>query len=92
MLLLVKVKPGARRNEVRAWDPGTLTLELAVSAPPVDGKANAAVLTALADLLGCAPSRLSLKTGASARIKRVEVPDGTDLKGLVVAKRGDAGR
>jgi uncharacterized protein (TIGR00251 family) len=91
MLLLVKVKPGARRNEVRAWDPRTLTVELAVSAPPVDGKANAAVLNVLADLLGCAPSRLALKTGASARTKRVEVPDGTDLTGLTVARRREAG-
>ena len=35
MLLLVKVKPGAHKDAVRAWDPDTLTLDLTVAAPPV---------------------------------------------------------
>jgi len=48
-----------------------------VSAPPVDGKANAALCRLLAKALGVAPSRVSVVRGAGAREKVVRV-DGLD--------------
>ena len=88
MILLVKVKPGARRDAVVSWEEASRSLELALRAPPVDGKANAALLRFLGDLLDVAPTRLTLKTGAGARIKRVDVPDDTDLAPFARALRG----
>ncbi len=85
MILLVKVKPGARRDAIVSWHAGTRSLELALRAPPVDGKANAALVRFLGDVLGLAPSRVALKTGAGARIKRIELPDDTDLAPLARA-------
>ena len=50
---------------------GRARLQLRITAPPVDGKANAAVLKLLAKRLGCPRSALSITAGAGARQKRV---------------------
>ena len=44
-------------------------LELKVNAPPVDGKANVEARKLLADLLGVAPSSVSLKRGRTSKQK-----------------------
>jgi uncharacterized protein len=64
--IAVKVTPRARRPGV-ALDEGVL--RVGVSAPPEDGKANAAVQAALAHALGVAKGRLVLIRGATAREK-----------------------
>jgi uncharacterized protein len=53
-----------------------------VSAPPVDGKANAALCRLLAGRAGVAPSRVSVVGGHGARDKvvRVEGVDGAALR------------
>jgi uncharacterized protein (TIGR00251 family) len=85
MVLLVTVKPGARKDAVLAWDPATRALRLALAAPPVEGRANLALAKFLGELLACAPTRVQLRTGAQARIKRVEIPDDVDLSCLAAA-------
>lgn len=81
MILAVKVKPNARNDAVVAWeDDGTVVV--AVAAPPTEGRANEALLKFLGKRLGVAPSRLSVKRGASSRVKHVELPEGTSLEGL----------
>jgi uncharacterized protein len=67
--LRLRVSPGARRPGVAgrhgdAW-------KLRVSAPPADGKANAAVLELLAETLDVPVSSLELVAGRSARDKIV---------------------
>lgn len=76
----VRVKPGARRTAVGGrWDgrDGT-ALVVAVAAPAVDGKANAAVLVALAAAFGVRPGRLAIVTGERGRDKLVELRDPPD--------------
>jgi uncharacterized protein len=48
-------------------------LKLRVTAPPVDGAANAAVARLLARALGVSPSSISVVKGRQAREKIVEV-------------------
>jgi uncharacterized protein len=48
-------------------------VRLRVAAPPADGKANAAVLSCLAELLGVRRRDLTLVRGAKGRDKAVEV-------------------
>jgi uncharacterized protein len=64
--IAVKVTPRARRPGVVLEDG---VLRVGVTAPPEDGKANAAVQAALAQALGVAKGRLVLIRGATAREK-----------------------
>ena len=52
---------------------GGSVLRVRVSAPPVDGKANAALERLLADALDVPPSRVRVVTGHTSRRKQVEV-------------------
>jgi uncharacterized protein YggU (UPF0235/DUF167 family) len=74
----VRVQPGARVTKWVGWF-GELP-KLAVAAPPVDGAANAAVIEALAALLGVRPRQVRLVGGATARTKRFEVSGLSDAE------------
>ena len=69
--LTLHIQPGARTTEVAGIHGDALKIRLA--APPVDGKANAALIEFVAQRLGVAKSLLSLKSGHSARRKVLEV-------------------
>lgn len=63
----LRATPRARCNVLEVQEDGTLRAH--VTAPPEDGRANAAVQALLAGALGVAPSRLRLLRGATARDK-----------------------
>ena len=67
----VRLTPRAGRNAIDGWDGDVLRAR--VAAPPVDGKANDALLRLLAKALGVAPSSIAVVSGAQARVKIVEV-------------------
>lgn len=70
-VLTLHIQPGAKKSEIVGQHGEALKIRLA--APPVDGKANAALLAFLAKTLGLAKSDVRLKTGDTSRHKRVEV-------------------
>ena len=63
-------------------------LRLRVTAPPEDGKANAAVVRLLAQTLGIPRSRLEIIQGHSSRNKVIKV---ASLNALEVRQRLDPG-
>ena len=69
--LALSVVPNARRTAIDGLHDGALRVRLA--APPVDGKANEALLRWLAGQLGVPRRGLELVRGTSARRKAVEV-------------------
>ena len=69
--LEVHVKPRASRTKLVGIKQGAL--EVAVSAPPVDGAANDALCALIAEVLGTAKGRVSVVGGAASRKKRVAV-------------------
>ncbi|MDB5363543.1 MAG: hypothetical protein JWO51_4840 [Rhodospirillales bacterium] len=74
--LRVRVKPGSSRRAVlgRTVLPGGETAVLiAVSAPPEDGKANAAVAALLSKLWGMPKTSIRVRVGAAGRSKILEV-------------------
>ena len=75
--IAVRVKPGSSRVKVggRHDGPHGPALVVAVTAPPVDGRATAAVLRALATALDLRASALSLHRGAASRDKIIAVTD-----------------
>lgn len=86
--LAVRAQPGARRTGVVGTHSGAL--KVAVSAPPEDGRANAAVLEALKDWLGVRRSQLDLISGHANRNKVVLVRGVTaeQLQARVAARLG----
>jgi uncharacterized protein len=70
-VLDVSVVPGAARTEPVGLHDGALRVRLA--APPVDGKANEALLAWLADELGCARRHVVLQRGRASRRKQVAI-------------------
>ncbi|MHB0936302.1 MAG: DUF167 domain-containing protein [Armatimonadota bacterium] len=68
----ITVKPKSPRNKAVKAAEGVL---VRVTAPPVEGAANAAVVEVLAKALGVPKSRLAITAGASGRVKRVTVRD-----------------
>ena len=73
VLLPVTVQPRASRNAVAGLHGNALKLLL--TAPPVEGAANAACLRLLTDLLGVSRARLSIIRGMKARQKLICITD-----------------
>jgi uncharacterized protein (TIGR00251 family) len=72
--LAVRVTPRASRNEiVEVLSDGTVKVHL--TAPPVEGKANEALLKFLAKILDVPRSRLEVVAGAGSRDKLISVID-----------------
>jgi uncharacterized protein YggU (UPF0235/DUF167 family) len=69
------VRPGASRTRVggRYDGPYGPALVVAVTAPPVDGRATEAVVRAVADALGLRPRDITLRTGTASRDKLLSV-------------------
>ena len=76
MRVRLRVQPRARRNRVDgliAEADGALALKVAVTAPPEDGKANAAVIALLAKAWGMPKSAFSVVAGAIDRRKIIHL-------------------
>jgi uncharacterized protein (TIGR00251 family) len=67
------VKPNARTAGVDEVADGTLVVR--VKAPPVDGKANAELVALIAEHFGVRKAQVTIKSGASGRMKLVEIED-----------------
>lgn len=70
----VFVTPGARHTRVERVD-GT-NLRVTVTAPAREGRANAAVVKAVAEFLNVAPSRVRIVRGLTGRHKVLEIMEG----------------
>ena len=69
--LSVPVHPGARKNSVTGVHADAL--KIALTAPPVDGKANEALIAFLADALRLPRARIVLASGLTSRAKMVRI-------------------
>jgi uncharacterized protein (TIGR00251 family) len=80
--LRIRATPNASRSEVAGWEDDTQVgrvLKVRVAAPPVEGRANAALREFLAKTLGLPKSKVILEKGGSSRFKSFEIPEGTSL-------------
>lgn len=69
VILNLHIQPGAKRTEVVG--PHGDALKIRLAAPPVDGKANAALLAFIAEKVGAGRTAVELVSGQSSRAKRV---------------------
>ncbi|AQR66250.1 hypothetical protein BXU06_15240 [Aquaspirillum sp. LM1] len=72
--LTLHIQPGAKKTAVAG--PHGDALKIRLAAPPVDGKANAALLAFLADCLKLPNRAVTLRSGDTSRRKVVEVQVG----------------
>ncbi|MBD1917245.1 MULTISPECIES: DUF167 domain-containing protein [Cyanophyceae] len=70
-VLTVRVKPNAKQQKAICLDDGSWLLHL--KAPPQDGKASLELIVLLAQALGIPKTQVHIKSGHTARIKRVEI-------------------
>jgi uncharacterized protein (TIGR00251 family) len=77
VLLQLSVVPNARRTEVDGLHDGALRVRLA--APPIDGRANEALVAWLAKSLGVAKRDVELLRGDSSRRKQVAIAVSFDV-------------
>jgi len=70
-VLDVSVSPNAKRTQADGLHDGALRVRLA--APPVDGKANQALIDWLAGELGCPKRAVELLRGQTARRKQLQI-------------------
>jgi uncharacterized protein len=71
VVLAVYVKPRSSKDAIEGDREGALVVRL--TAPPVEGEANAALMRVLGEALGLPASAVRLLSGATGRRKRVFV-------------------
>lgn len=70
--ITVRVTPRSSRNEIAdILDDGTIKIRL--TAPPVDGKANQALINFLSEILGVAPTKIEIVAGEVGRDKLITI-------------------
>ncbi len=70
-VLTVKATPRANKSEIAGSDPEWLRVRL--QAPPVDGKANAALVGLFAKTFDIPKRSVEILTGDTSRLKRVKL-------------------
>lgn len=73
VLLRVRVQPRARAERLEGVQGDQLRVRL--TAPPLDGAANAACIALLAKTLGVSRSRVQIRSGARGRDKVLHLAD-----------------
>lgn len=79
--LAVRLTPRGGADRIDGWGEdgqGRSLLKVRVSAPPVEGEANAALEKLLAKALGLPKSAVAVAAGQTARVKQVQI-EGLDL-------------
>ena len=76
----IRLTPRAARNEIVGWQGDVLRVR--VTAPPVGGKANAALERLLAGAPGLPKSAVRVGSGARAREKTVAIEGASPAGGL----------
>ena len=71
MKISVKVKPGAKKESLERVDEKNFIAH--VKAPPVEGKANEALVRLLSDYFGVPKSRVLIIKGAASKYKLVHL-------------------
>ena len=76
VLFILRLTPRGGRDAVEGWTAGAdgkEHLKARVSAPPENGKANAALVALLAKALGAPKSVIEITAGETARLKTIAI-------------------
>jgi uncharacterized protein len=73
-VILVKVKPNSRTSALSQLPDGTWVAQ--VKAPAIEGRANKELIALVAEHFRCAKAGVSIRSGASGRLKLVKIEAG----------------
>lgn len=87
MKLSLRVQPGAKRSALLAR-LASGEYKVAVAAPPLEGRANEAVVELMSELLGIKRRQVTVARGTSSRSKLIEVEglDEADVHARLAAR------
>ena len=86
--LSIRIQPRASKNEIVTMESGGLKIRL--TAPPVDGAANEALVKFLADTLSIPKSHVEIVSGHTSREKIVRISGVSDADARrVLNRRGE---
>ena len=88
----LRLTPKGGRDAIEGWAQdanGAALLKARVSAPPEDGKANAALATLLAAAFAVPKSAVRITGGASARTKRIRIGGDRQVLSARLSQFGD---
>lgn len=71
MKIFLKVKPGSKQEKIEKISDNIFTVW--VKEPPIEGRANEAVVKVLAEYFGVSKSQVRISHGATGRMKMAEV-------------------
>jgi len=71
MKIIIKAKPNAKEAYVKKLNE--LSYEVAVKEPPVEGRANSAIIKTIAEHLGVSYLRVKIISGWTSRQKIIEI-------------------
>ncbi|HQQ62136.1 MAG TPA: DUF167 family protein [Pseudomonadales bacterium] len=86
LVLQCLVQPKASRDEISGVQDERLKIR--ITAPPVDGKANAHLLRYLSEVLRVPRSRIELLNGETGKRKTVKIIDMAELPALLQTLTG----
>ena len=73
LYLVIRAKPGSKKQGINSITEDEISV--CIKAPPVDGKANAALIEYLADIFDLSKSDVILEKGGSNKNKLVSLTD-----------------
>jgi len=85
MILRIKLTPNSSQDEVIGWEDDPTVgryLRIRLKAPPVEGKANQALVKFIAKQLSLSKSAVLLEKGQTSRFKTLSLPDSANLRNL----------
>lgn len=71
VLLTIYLQPGAKKSEVSGMHDGHIKIK--INSPPVDGKANEALILFLSEFLDIPKSKIKIVSGEKSRIKKIAI-------------------
>ncbi len=71
MKIFVKAKPAAKEDKVEKIDEEHFSVS--VKEPPIQGRANLAIVKSLAEYFNVSPSRVKIISGFISRLKTIEI-------------------
>ncbi len=82
LILSLYIQPGAKNTQFAGLHGDALKISLA--APPIEGKANKALIKFLANCFQVSANQVSIKRGEHSRYKLVEIEQATIDPGLLL--------